>query len=105
MLRRVAFLGGEIPQIKSLEEIPMPVEHADRSPYRSTALRVTQLAKMPDGACAVFCETRPMKAKFRRFCQELKIAKSIDSPHVVRVFQAPVDDHRFPYMAMERLRG
>lgn len=30
MLRRVAFLGGEIPQVKSLEDIPAPEEHSEK---------------------------------------------------------------------------
>jgi hypothetical protein len=30
MLRRVAFLGGEIPQVKSLEDIPAPEEHGEK---------------------------------------------------------------------------
>jgi tRNA A-37 threonylcarbamoyl transferase component Bud32 len=43
--------------------------------------------------------------QFRRFCQELRIASSIDNPFVVKVYYTPVDDQLFPFMAMERLRG
>ncbi len=66
------------------------------------------LDKSSGGDCAVKVLHPHVLAdpeQFRRFCQELKIAKSIDSPYVVKVFQAPVDDQRFPFMAMERLRG
>jgi serine/threonine-protein kinase len=41
----------------------------------------------------------------RRFLRELKIASSIESVHVVRVLEIGGVDARFPYLAMELLRG
>jgi eukaryotic-like serine/threonine-protein kinase len=40
-----------------------------------------------------------------RFLREVKIASAIDSPHVVRVYDASGPGDPLPYLAMERLRG
>jgi eukaryotic-like serine/threonine-protein kinase len=41
----------------------------------------------------------------RRFLREVRIAASIDSPHVVRVLEVGAETAPMPYLAMERLRG
>lgn len=41
----------------------------------------------------------------RRFLREVRIAASLDSPHVVRVFEVGDESAALPYLAMERLRG
>jgi eukaryotic-like serine/threonine-protein kinase len=40
-----------------------------------------------------------------RFLREVKVASTIDVPHVVRVFEVSDDTSPVPFMAMERLRG
>jgi serine/threonine-protein kinase len=40
-----------------------------------------------------------------RFFREVKIAASLDSPHVVRVLEASTPEDPIPFLAMERLRG
>ncbi|MBL9019002.1 MAG: serine/threonine protein kinase [Myxococcales bacterium] len=40
-----------------------------------------------------------------RFLREVRIARQIDSPHVVRVLAASTPSDPVPYLAMERLRG
>ncbi|MEJ7603602.1 MAG: serine/threonine-protein kinase [Kofleriaceae bacterium] len=40
-----------------------------------------------------------------RFLREVKVASTIDSPHVVRVLGAATPDDPFPYLAMEHLEG
>lgn len=60
MLRRVAFLGGEIPQVKSLDEIPTPEAHAE-SPYRATVIRFKETYTKPGlGFYSCFSEVEPM---------------------------------------------
>ncbi len=41
----------------------------------------------------------------RRFLREARIASSLDSPHVVRVFEVGDESAPLPYLAMERLDG
>ncbi len=41
----------------------------------------------------------------RRFLRESRIAASLDSPHVVRVFEVGDESAPLPYLAMERLDG
>lgn len=77
MLRRVAFLGGDIPQIKSLDDIPMPEEHNERGGERgdSSGVRARTFARYtpvvlkfrearalqrPGRTWAVFSEVTPM---------------------------------------------
>ncbi len=66
MLRRVAFLGGDIPQVKSLEDIPTPVDsHSESgSHYTPVVLRFreSQRVTCANGACFVRCfsEVTPM---------------------------------------------
>ena len=65
MLRRVAFLGGEIPQVKSLDEIPEPVEHAEQGAAIAkfaelgTVKKVVPSKKRP-GVFYAFSEVMPM---------------------------------------------
>lgn len=54
MLRRLSFLGGEIPQIKSLADIPMPTEAYSERPVELSLAEVVE----HDGAWACFFETR-----------------------------------------------
>jgi eukaryotic-like serine/threonine-protein kinase len=41
----------------------------------------------------------------RRFLREVRIAASLDSPHVVRVLEVGDESAPLPYLAMERLQG
>jgi eukaryotic-like serine/threonine-protein kinase len=41
----------------------------------------------------------------RRFLREVRIAASLESPHVVRVLEIGDESAAMPYLAMERLRG
>jgi eukaryotic-like serine/threonine-protein kinase len=40
-----------------------------------------------------------------RFLREVRVASSLDSPHVVKVLQASTPEDPIPFLAMERLRG
>lgn len=62
MLRRVAFLGGEIPQVKSLDDIPMVEEHAERGErFRPVVTKFSEARRRPRaGTWVVFGEVRPM---------------------------------------------
>jgi tRNA A-37 threonylcarbamoyl transferase component Bud32 len=40
-----------------------------------------------------------------RFFREVRVAGSLDSPHVVRVLEASTPEDPIPFLAMERLRG
>lgn len=61
MLRRVAFLGGDIPQIKSLADIPVPEEHAEGgAAYRPAVLTFREWAPGAAGAFWLFSEVKHM---------------------------------------------
>ncbi|MBI4511043.1 MAG: serine/threonine protein kinase [Deltaproteobacteria bacterium] len=46
------------------------------------------------------------RVRFLRFCQEARLACSLSSPHVVRVFEFGLDDDtQLPFLVMELLRG
>lgn len=62
MLRRVAFLGGEIPQIKTLADIPMPSKNAERGgAYRPVVLTFSEARPRSGGKTFfVFSEVKPM---------------------------------------------
>jgi hypothetical protein len=62
MLRRVAFLGGDIPQLKSLADIPLPEEHSEQfASYTPVVLKCSGVrqARAP-GAYQVFSEVVSM---------------------------------------------
>jgi len=62
MLRRVAFLGGEIPQIKTLEDIPIPhSESGDSRLWFPVTLEPGKLLRRAEsGSYVAFSEVRPM---------------------------------------------
>ncbi len=63
MLRRVAFLGGELPQLKGLDDIPAVEEHSERrGPYRPVLLRFaeTRYRRSRAGTWLTFTEARHM---------------------------------------------
>ena len=61
MLRRVAFLGGEIPQVKSLDDIPLPEPHSDAgTSWRPVTLTLHATSPLPGGCQACFSEVSPM---------------------------------------------
>ncbi len=63
MLRRIAFLGGDIPQIKTLADIPVPAEHyAERGPDgKPTTLTFSnRTAPRRGGSFTLFFEASPM---------------------------------------------
>lgn len=57
MLRRVAFLGGEIPQVKGLADIPTPEPYCERRP---STIRFTESRPAGTGRFIVFSEVTPM---------------------------------------------
>lgn len=62
MLRRVALLGGDIPQVKSLDDIPEPEPHSERfARWRPVVFRFREVIERP-GAGTFFCfsEVEPM---------------------------------------------
>ncbi len=60
-LRRVAFLGGDIPQIKSIADIPMPVAHHEQfAAKRSVVLKFRESRDCSGGSCVFFFEVKPM---------------------------------------------
>lgn len=80
MLRRVAFLGGDIPQIKSLADIPVPVTMSERDyQWRPTTLRFRSVrsSKIP-GVFTVFAEVvMPSREEMCAKLQQLGFDQSI----------------------------
>ncbi len=61
MLRRIAFLGGDIPQIKTLADIPVPAEHyAERGPDGKLCTLTFRSRAPHRGAFTLFFEASPM---------------------------------------------
>lgn len=63
MLRRVAFLGGDIPQVKSLADIPLPEAHSERfARWTPTLFRFREAMplKSAPGCWVIFSEVTPM---------------------------------------------
>lgn len=62
MLRRVAFLGGDLPQVKGLDEIPTPEEHSEGGFAGGPAVvfKFCEIRRGPPGTFHVFSEVRPM---------------------------------------------
>jgi hypothetical protein len=57
MLRRVAYLGGDIPQIKDLKDIPLPESMSEKqSQWRPTVLRFLKIVAKKNGIHEVFAE-------------------------------------------------
>lgn len=59
MARRAAMLGGDIPQVKDLDDIPAPEPMSERAAYRPTYLRFSE-SHAVRGALAFFSEVLPM---------------------------------------------
>jgi hypothetical protein len=59
-LRRIAFLGGDIPQLKTLDDIPIPESHSENAYCYRTNIRLCNIVRMPEGAYSVFSEVESM---------------------------------------------
>jgi len=66
MLRRIAFLGGDIPSCKDLAELPMPHSERARSTRVLFSIRASERGQCRPlrGAHVCFSEVRRMKTKF-----------------------------------------
>lgn len=67
MLRRVALLGGDIPQLKDLDDIPVPRAHSEKRRFAryqrvSLSLRDIRRSKTP-GAYWCYSEAKPMSVE------------------------------------------
>lgn len=61
MMRRVAMLGGDVPEFKTLDEIPVfDDRHESFASTIPQRLSLTAIKAMPEGVFAVFSEVRPM---------------------------------------------
>lgn len=62
MLRRVAFLGGDIPQIKSLEDIPLPEPHSEFARGKAVGVKFTRCIQSAKSTnlWTVFSEVKEM---------------------------------------------
>lgn len=61
MLRRVAFLGGDIPQVKTLDDIPLPEPHSERFAFgRIAVVKFHEFHQSAKGCWACFSEVTPM---------------------------------------------
>jgi hypothetical protein len=60
MLRRVAFLGGDIPQLKSLDEIPVPDHFGELDTPAPAVLQSRHAHAMGGGCFAIFSEVRAL---------------------------------------------
>jgi len=61
-----------------------------------------------EGVAAVKLLRRELLGEHRhveRFLREVRVASSLDSPHVVKVLEASTPEDPIPFLAMERLRG
>lgn len=65
-IRRVSFLGGEVPHVKDLAGVPYPEVEAfsEEDEYdlaaRHIRFRISEIRSLPDGTVAVFSEVDPM---------------------------------------------
>ncbi len=59
-LRRVAFLGAEVPQVKRLQDIPLPTAFAEAAPHTAYRLRPGRSAPTARGTFLCFAEPAPM---------------------------------------------
>jgi hypothetical protein len=100
-LRRVALLGGDIPQVKSLDDIPEPEPHHERFvPYTPVVLKFHQVKRRPAaGTYWVFSEVVPMDREeiLKRLAQhgcDLEAIKGADDAtlaEMLRVCEAKDD--------------
>ncbi len=63
MLRSVAFLGADQPQVKGLAEVPQPERYAEGwalAPARGWTLELVDVRQMPGGYCTCFSEVTAM---------------------------------------------
>ena len=62
MLRRVAFLGGDVPQVKGLRDIPSPTAHAEAvAGYRPVVLQFSNVSQAAArGTWLCYSEVKPM---------------------------------------------
>jgi hypothetical protein len=64
-LRRVALLGGEVPQVKSLADLPL-AKFSDRPAVLRTAnLRPARMRRTPRGTVVCFCDVQPVAVRLR----------------------------------------
>src|SRR5262249_56936915 len=61
--------GGDVPQVKGLEDIPTPDAHHETQFGRSrpVVMRFTESRRTSAGTWLCFAEVRPMKTKTRRY--------------------------------------
>jgi hypothetical protein len=75
MLRRVAFLGGEIPQVKSLDDIPLPEAHAEGrrfARHSRCVFKFSEIHRTPvPGLYRVFAEMSPMDPETQKMLDQL----------------------------------
>jgi hypothetical protein len=94
MLRRVAFLGGDIPQIKGLDDIPLPEEHSESSgptPWAPTVTRFVKAIRKRSGTWEVFSEVTPMKREdMIEALEELGFDTSTITPEIPNEFLAEI---------------
>lgn len=72
MLRRIALLGADIPEVKGLAEIPTPEPYSEGAfaSRRRAALVFRRRVKMPDGVWACFSEVRRVAKGVRKLAEE-----------------------------------
>lgn len=104
MLRRIAFLGGEIPQVKTLADIP--TDFSESRPFAKVGRRVTQLRAVrvvprPEaGSFLIFSEVTEMDkeallAKLQEFGMDTAALQGCDEnalSEMVRVLGGKADD-------------
>jgi hypothetical protein len=102
MLRRIALLGGEIPAVKSLDDIPTVQEHSERSVCFPVVLRFKESFRVPKkGFTAFFQEARAMSRE--EMIQELtdlgfKLEEIDDAPNntLAAILRRLRDGHGIP---------
>lgn len=79
MLRRVALLGADIPQVKDLEDVPTPTAHAETrafAPWRRITLSLRDIkASATPGAYWCFSEARTAPMTLADFLKALKTGR------------------------------
>ncbi len=70
MLRRIAILGAEIPEVKGLADIPTPERYSERRPFarrEKPQLVYAGRARLPGGCWAAFSEVAAMAEPSKRY--------------------------------------